>query len=114
MTWSSERLKTKALVQESSLQLKWPVEVRRSSRRRTLEVRVTWDNRVRVLCPMTLSDPQIIDFVHAKSGWIESKLRINANKTHASSQVITEGSALFFRGQTLTLVATHRTDRYHA
>ena len=48
-----------------------------------------------MLCPMTLSDPQIVDFVHAKSGWIESKLKINANKTHASSQVITEGSAVF-------------------
>lgn len=106
MTWFSELLKTKALVQESSLQLQWPVEVRRSARRRTLEVRVTRDNRVRVLCPMILRDSQIVDFVHAKSGWIESKLRINTSKTHASSQVITEGSVLFFRGQKLTLAAT--------
>lgn len=110
MTWSSERQKTKALVQESSLQLQWPVEVRRSARRRTLEVRVTWDNRIRVLCPMTLSDPQIVDFVYAKSDWIESKLRVNASKNHSSSQVITEGSALFFRGQKLTL-ATTRAER---
>ena len=59
MTWFSRRLETKALIQESTLQLQWPVEVRRSARRRTLEVRVTWDNRVRVLCPMILNDAQI-------------------------------------------------------
>ena len=106
MTWFSRRLETKALIQESTLQLQWPVEVRRSARRRTLEVRVTWDNRVRVLCPMILNDAQIADFVSAKSGWIESKLRINASKINGSSQIITAGSVLFFRGQTLTLVAT--------
>ena len=106
MTWFSRRLETKALIKESTLQLQWPVEVRRSARRRTLEVRVTWDNRVRVLCPMILSDAQIADFVGVKSGWIASKLRINASKISGSSQIITVGSVLFFRGQTLTLVAT--------
>jgi predicted metal-dependent hydrolase len=106
VTWFSGRLETTALIQESTLQLQWPVEVRRSARRRTLEVRATWDNRVRVLCPMILNDVQIADFVSAKSGWIESKLRINASKINGSSQIITAGSILFFRGQTLTLVVT--------
>ena len=106
MTWFFRRLETKALIQESTLQLQWPVEVRRSARRRTLEMRVTWDNRFRVLCPIVLSDAQIADFVSAKSGWIESKLRINASKINGSSQIMTAGSVLFFRGQTKTLAAT--------
>ena len=54
---------------------------------------------------MILNDAQIADFVSAVSG-IESKLRINASKINGSSQIITVGSVLFFRGQTLTLVAT--------
>ena len=106
MAWFSRRRETTALIQESTLQLQWPVEVRRSARRRTLEMRVTRDNRVRVLCPMILSDAQISDFVSAKSAWIESRLRINASKTHGSSQIITTGSVLFYRGQNLTLVAS--------
>ena len=115
MTWFSRRLETKALIQESTLQLQWPVEVRRSARRRTLEVRVTWDNRVRVLCPMILNDAQIADFVSAKSGWIESKLRITASKINGSSQIINRGiRSLFSRTNPDSGGYPSRTDRYHA
>ena len=77
MTWFSRRLETKALIQESTLQLQWQWRCV-AQHVMDLEVRVTWDNRVRVLCPMILNDAQIADFVSAKSGWIEFKLRINA------------------------------------
>lgn len=110
MNWFTGPAETTAIVRDSTLQLQWPVEVRRSARRRTVEVRVTWDNRVRVLCPMILSDARIVEFIQNRSAWIEDKLKINASTPHGSSSLIIDGSVLFFRGRQVTLVAT-RADR---
>ncbi len=53
---------------ESTLDLDYPVSVRRSSRRRSIELRVTRDSHIRILCPLELTDTQIADFVRAKAG----------------------------------------------
>ena len=85
------------------LDLAYPVSVRRSSRRRSIELRVTGTGLVRVLCPVVMTDSQISAFIESKSPWIESKLCQSAMRQTESVSSFEDGSLWRFRGQALQL-----------
>ena len=89
----------KAKVVESTLNLTYQVSVRRSSRRRSIELRVTGSSEVRILCPLEISDTQIVDFVRSKADWIESKLLLNQTRAAIASPDYESGSIWQLRGQ---------------
>ena len=71
--------------------MSYPVEIRRS-RRRTLALSVARDLRVLVKAPLSLSDSEIAAFVEKHRGWIERRLRlqaeVNAKKKDFSEEEI--------------------------
>ena len=101
--WFSKLETAKAKVIESTLTLTYPVSVRRSSRRRSIELRVTGASEVRILCPLEISDTQIVDFVRSKADWIESKLLLNQTRAAIVSPDYESGSIWQLRGQRFVL-----------
>ena len=85
------------------LHFKWPVVIRRSSRRRTMELRVTRDSRIRVLCPASVTDQQIEQWIQSKSSWIDAKLLVNSKRQSIVLPKLQTGASWWYRGQDLTL-----------
>ena len=90
-------------VEESMLHFKWPVVIRRSSRRRTMELRVTRDSTIRVLCPASVTDQQIEQWIQSKSSWIDAKLLVNSKRQSIVLPKLQTGASWWYRGQDLTL-----------
>ena len=88
---------------ETTLDLDYPVSVRRSSRRRSIELRVTRDSRIRILCPLELTDSQIADVVKEKADWIQSKLLLNEKRAATLIPEFEHGSCWQYRGRTVSL-----------
>jgi predicted metal-dependent hydrolase len=101
--WFTKAKTAKPTVIESTLELAYPVSVRRSSRRRSIELRVTGTSLVRVLCPLVMTDSQISAFIESKSLWIESKLQQSELRRVESVPSFEDGSLWRFRGQALQL-----------
>ena len=91
------------VVEESMLNFKWPVAIRRSSRRRTMELRVTRDSTIRVLCPASVTDQQIEEWIQSKSSWIDAKLLANSKRQSIVLPTLQTGASWLYRGQDLTL-----------
>ena len=91
------------VVEESMLHFKWPVVIHRSSRRRTMELRVTRDNTIRVLCPASVTDQQIEHWIQSKSSWIDAKLLVNSKRQSIVLPKLQTGAYWWYRGQNLTL-----------
>jgi len=101
--WFMKAKTAKPTVIESTLELSHPVSVRRSSRRRSIELRVTGTGLVRVLCPLAMTDSQIGAFIESKSSWIESKLQQSESRQVELVPSFEDGSLWRFRGQALRL-----------
>jgi len=101
--WFTKAKTAKPTVIESTLELAYPVSVRRSSRRRSIELRVTGAGLVRVLCPLAMTDSQISIFINSKSSWIESKLQQSESRQVELVPSFEDGSLWRFRGQALQL-----------
>ena len=101
--WFRKPNKPQPKVVESTLNLAFPVSVRRSSKRRSIELRVSVEGAVRVLCPIAMTDSQIGAFIDSKSSWIESKLSQIASRQLESPSSLEDGSLWRFRGQQFTL-----------
>ena len=102
--WFMKAKTAKPTVIESTLELSHPVSVRRSSRRRSIELRVTGTGLVRVLCPLAMTDSQIGAFIESKSSWIESKLQQSTMRQSEEYVPSFEAGAMWrLRGQTLRL-----------
>jgi predicted metal-dependent hydrolase len=102
--WLTKAKTAKPTVIESMLDLAYPVFVRRSSRRRSIELRVTVTGLIRVLCPLVMTDSQISAFIESKSSWIESKLRQSITRQSDEYVPSLEAGAMWrFRGQALRL-----------
>jgi predicted metal-dependent hydrolase len=101
--WFTKAKTAKPTVIESTLDLAHPVSVRRSSRRRSIELRVTGTGLVRVLCPLVMTDSQISAFIESKSPWIELKLRQSVTRQTESMSSFEAGAMRHFRGQALRL-----------
>ena len=99
----SNSIITQHQVIESTLDLDYPVSVRRSSRRRSIELRVTSGSHIRILCPLELTDAQIGDFVKAKADWIHSKLLLNKKRAAIPIPQFEHGSCWQYRGRTVFL-----------
>lgn len=91
------------VVEESILNSTWPVAVRRSSRRRTMELRVARDSKIRILCPAFLTDQQIEQWIQSKSTWIKAKLLANSKLPSIVLPQPQTGASWLYRGQHLTL-----------
>ena len=89
-------------VKKSTLKLKWDIAVRRSSRRRTTELRVSMDG-IRVLCPIEATDDAIRLFVNSRRNWIEAKLQIVAIHQSMRNQNYNSGRQYFYRGRLIEL-----------
>ena len=89
-------------VKTSTLNLCWDIAVRRSSRRRTAEIRVGMDG-VRVLCPIEATDDEIRLFVESRRNWIEAKLQIVAIQQSIRNQNYNNGRNYFYRGRPIQL-----------
>ena len=72
--WRSKSSIAQHQVIESTLDLDYPISVRRSSRRRSIELRITRGSHIRILCSLALTDAQIADFAIEQADWIQSKL----------------------------------------
>ena len=101
--WFSKSETAKAKVVESTLNLTYPVSVRRSSRRRSIELRVTAASDVWILCPLEISDTQIVDFLRSRADWIESKLLLNQTRAALPCPDYESGSIWQLRGQGFVL-----------
>jgi len=101
--WFTKPKTAKPKVIESTLNLTYPVSVRRSSRRRSVELRVTGSGQVRLLCPLAMTDSQISVFIDSKSSWIQSKLQQSALRQTESVPSVEDGALWRFRGQALNL-----------
>jgi predicted metal-dependent hydrolase len=101
--WFAKLKSPKSEVIESTLDLAYPVSVRRSSRRRSIELRVTSSGQVRLLCPLAMTDSQISVFIDSKASWIHSKLQQRELRQVESVSFLENGSLWRFRGQTLRL-----------
>jgi predicted metal-dependent hydrolase len=101
--WFTKAKTAKPTVIESTLELAYPVSVRRSSWRRSIELRVTGAGLVRVLCPLVMTDSQISAFIESKSPWIEFKLRQSVTRQTESMSSFEAGAMWHFRGQALRL-----------
>jgi predicted metal-dependent hydrolase len=102
--WFMKAKTAKPTVIESTLELSHPVSVRRSSGRRSIELRVTGTGLVRVLCPLAITDSQISAFIELKSPWIELKLRQSISRQSNEYVPSFEPDAMWrFRGQALRL-----------
>lgn len=101
--WFRKPNKPQPKVVESTLNLAYPVSIRRSSKRRSIELRVSVEGAVRVLCPIAMTDSQIGAFIDSKSSWIESKLSQIASRQLESPPSLEDGSLWRFRGQQFTL-----------
>jgi predicted metal-dependent hydrolase len=101
--WFTKAKTAKPTLIESTLGLAYPVSVRRSSRRRSIELRVTGAGLVRVLCPLAMTDSQIRAFIESKSSWIESKLQQSELRQVEFEPSFEDGSLWRFRGQALQL-----------
>jgi predicted metal-dependent hydrolase len=95
--------RTYSVAEESMLNFKWPVAIRRSSRRRTMELRVTRDSTIHVLCPASVTDQQIEQWIRSKSSWIDSKLLVNSRRQSIVLPKLQTGASWLYRGQDLTL-----------
>ena len=101
--WRSKSSIAQHQVIETTLDLDYPVSVRRSSRRRSIELRVTRGSHIRILCPLELTDTQIADFVRAKADWIQSKLLLNEKRAATPIPQFEHGSCWQYRGRTVSL-----------
>ena len=101
--WFTKLKSPKSEVIESTLDLAYPISVRRSSRRHSIELRVTGAGLVRVLCPLAMTDSQISIFINSKSSWIESKLQQSELRQVELVPSFEDGSLWRFRGQALQL-----------
>ena len=101
--WFRKPTNPQSKVIESTLNLAYPVSVRRSSKRRSIELRVSGGGGLRVLCPIAMTDFQIGAFIDSKSSWIESKLSQIASRQLESPPSLEDGSLWRFRGQEFTL-----------
>ena len=101
--WRSKSSITKHQVIESTLDLDPLLFVRRSSRRRSIELRVTRGSHIRILCPLELTDTQIVDFVSAKAEWIQSELLLNEKRAETPIPQFEHGSYWQNRGRTISL-----------
>lgn len=101
--WFTKPKTAKPKVIESTLNLTYPVSVRRSSRRRSIELRVTGNGQVRLLCPLAMTDSQISVFIDSKASWIQSKLQQSALRQTESAPSVENGALWRFRGHTLQL-----------
>ena len=101
--WRSKSSVAQHQVVESTLDLDYPVSVRRSSRRRSIELRITRGSLVRILCPLGLTDTQIADFVRAREAWIQSKLSLNKKRAETPVPQFEHGSCWQYRGRTVSL-----------
>ena len=89
-------------VKTSILKLDWDIAVRRSSRRRTIEIKVSMDG-IRVLCPIEVTDAAILSFVKSRRCWIEAKLQIVAISRSTQNQNYNSGCHYFYRGRRIEL-----------
>ena len=103
MMWFLTKQQKPSVVEESILSSTWLVAVRRSSRRRTMELRVTRDSTIRVLCPVSVTDEQIEQWIQSKSSWIEAKLLTNSKRQSIVPPQLQTGASWLYRGQDLTL-----------
>ena len=87
-------------VKNTVLKLEWNITVRRSSRRRTLEIRVNRDG-VRVLCPIDVTDDAIKFFVESRRNWIKSKLEIIATDQRIQKKIHDSKTHCFYRGRSI-------------
>ena len=88
---------------ESTLDLGYPVSVRRSSKPRSIELRVIGRSHICILCPLKLTDTQITDLVRATADWINSKLLLNEKCVETPVPQFGYGSRWQYRGQTVSL-----------
>ena len=79
------------------------VYVRRSARRRSIELRVTRGSHICILCPLELTDTQITDFVRAKADWIRSKLLLDEKRAETPNLQFEYGSCRQYQGHTVFL-----------
>ena len=93
-------LSSAPVVKNSMLKLQWDIAVRRSSRRRTLEIRVSRDG-VRVLCPIEVTDNAIKCFVESRRNWIKSKLQVIAINQRIQKQNYDSQTRCFYRGRSI-------------
>ena len=100
--WVDSLSSTAPKVRTSILKLRWDIAVRRSSRRRTTEIRVGMDG-VRVLCPIEATDNAIRLFVKSRRNWIEAKLQIVASQQSIRNQNDNNGCHYFYRGRPIQL-----------
>ena len=101
--WRSKSSIAQHQVIESTLDLDYPISVRRSSRRRSIELRITRGSHIRILCSLALTDAQIADFVRAKADLIKSKVLLNENRAATPIPQFEHGSCWQYRGQTVSL-----------
>ena len=91
------------VVFEPESSVEYVIQVRRSSKRRTIELRITAQSEIRVLCPAAISDEAILDFVRSKSNWIQSKLTLNAKRNSIPIPRYEHNSIWRYRGIELPL-----------
>lgn len=101
--WFTKPKTAKPKVIESMVNFTYPVSVRRSSRRCSIELRVTGNGQVRLLCPLAMTDSQICAFIDSKASWIQSKLQQSAFRQTKTVPSVEEGARWQFRGHTLQL-----------
>jgi predicted metal-dependent hydrolase len=83
----------------------FPVEIRRSERKRTAEIKVI-NSQVIVAVPQTLSEVRIESLINKRRGWIRKKLALQSQVTPFKPKEFVTGEAFSYLGRNYRLKLT--------